>query len=63
MGVKGFLLKVVATGDLATTFRKTLDEVNVSTQEFVILFLSIGRFGNVYNTERMQKVVVPKKTA
>ena len=53
MGAKGFLMKPVATGDLAEMVRKVLDEVKGTTQQYVILFLSFGRSGNINNTKRM----------
>jgi len=33
MGIKGFLMKPVATGDLAEMVRKALDEAKGSSQE------------------------------
>jgi hypothetical protein len=36
MGVKGFLKKPLATGNLVMTMRKVIDEEKGSTQEFVI---------------------------
>ena len=36
MGVKGFLMKPVATGDLAEMVRKVLDEAKCSTSDYVI---------------------------
>jgi hypothetical protein len=59
-GIKGFLMKPVATGYFAEMVRKVLDEAKGSTHAYVIPFLSIGRSGNINNPERMQKTVVPK---
>jgi CheY-like chemotaxis protein len=41
MGIKGFLVKPVATGALAEMVRKVLDKVKGSTQQYVILSMRI----------------------
>jgi hypothetical protein len=40
--------------------RKVLNEAKGSTHAYVIQSLSFGRSGNIHNTKRIQKVLVPK---
>jgi hypothetical protein len=48
MGVNGFLMKLVSTGDLAEMVRKVLDEAKCSTSDYVIRNWSID--GTVFSS-------------